>query len=104
MPSKKRKNPLAKIDYDTARGMIHEACDDLEPLEIFDKKLISFRDYITPKGIVFPNRDAEEEFRKRISYREEATETEIALSYLNLLNRTLNESNHTVTRSLEDAL
>lgn len=104
MPSKKKKNPPAKIDYGAAHRMVQEACDRLESREILDKKLISFRDYITSKGIVFPDRNAEEEFRKRVSYEEGATETEIALSYLNSLNRAFKESNLSVTRSLEDAL
>lgn len=84
---------LPQTDYEAAYAMLKEAYDRLENRDNpGDTKLLGFASYFTSAGVRFPDKEAEAEFRKFVSYPKGSSETRIAASYfitlVNALERT----------------
>ena len=93
-----------RISYDVVYDLAQELLERMENCVIPDIKLLSFRDYVTPEGVYFPNKEAEQEFKKRVNYPNGASQAIIVKMYALALKMAIAELNPTRSDSQQGGL
>ena len=90
-------------DYEAAREMALTAHLKLEKSPYANPKLLSFMELLAPNGVRFPNKETEHEFRKFVTYPDNASNTRIAASYFITLTRMLEKTETRREKELSDS-